>query len=188
MTLLEILLIAAGLAMDAFAVSVAAGLTLADVTPRHTFRIAFHFGLFQFLMPVIGWVAGRQLAGVLAAYDHWIAFALLLIIGGKMLWESRHDAEIDKQSDPTRGWMLIMLSIATSIDALAVGTSLALMQHVSVWLPAVVIGLVAALFSALGIAFGARLGSRWSRWAQVVGGVILIFIGFRVLFSHLWGC
>jgi len=178
--------IAVGLAMDALAVSIVAGLTIERVTPRHTFRIAFHFGLFQFLMPVLGWAAGRQLAGVLADYDHWIAFGLLALIGSKMLWEAGRALQLNGRSDPTRGWMLVTLSIATSIDALAVGVTMA-MVDVSVWLPSVVIGIVAAVFSAVGITFGGRLGSRWSRWSQVAGGCILILIGVKVLLSDLYG-
>jgi len=173
--------------MDALAVSIVAGMTVAKVTPRHAFRIAFHFGLFQFMMPVLGWAAGRQVAHALADYDHWLAFALLATIGGKMLWESRESPDLNGRDDPTRGWMLVTLSIATSIDALAVGASIALMQQVSVWLPAVVIGVVATVFSALGITFGARLGTRWSHWSEIAGGLVLIFIGVKVVVYHLFG-
>lgn len=184
MNWLNLLGISLGLAMDALAVSIVAGLTLASVTPRHTFRLAFHFGLFQFLMPVIGWLAGREMAGRIAAYDHWLAFGLLVFVGGKMLWEAGGDSKIDARSDPTRGLMLVTLSVATSIDALAVGLSMGLIQ-VSVWVPSVVIGLVAAALSAVGIRFGSRLGPRWGHRAEVVGGCILILIGIRILFSHL---
>ena len=110
----------------------------------------------------------------------------LVLISPVLLWEARQEAQLHGRGDPTRGWMLLTLSIATSIDALAVGASMALMQQVSVWLPAVVIGVVAAVFSALGITFGARLGSRWSRWSQVAGGVILILIGARIVVSHIF--
>lgn len=193
MNLLTLLGIAVGLAMDALAVSVAAGLSLPRVTSRHAFRVAFHFGLFQFLMPVIGWASGRRFAAALAGCDHWIAFALLAAIGLKMLHEGLGKAKSSEKNnpdgtpdkDPTRGWTLVMLSIATSIDALAVGVSLALVQETSIWLPSIVIGLVAATFSALGITFGARLGARFEHWAESAGGVILIAIGLHVLFSHL---
>jgi len=183
---LNVLGIAVGLAMDALAVSIVAGLTVAKVTPRHTFRIAFHFGLFQFLMPIVGWAAGRQLAGVLGHVDHWVAFGLLALIGGKMIREAARGVDIDQRSDPTRGWMLVTLSIATSIDALAVGLSMALME-IPILLPSLVIGVVAAAFSASGITFGARLGSRWSFWSEITGGIILILIGVRVLVSHVCG-
>ena len=185
MNWLSLIGIAVGLAMDALAVSIVAGMTVVSVTPRHVFRIAFHFGLFQFLMPVVGWMAGLHLADVLADYDHWVAFGLLTAIGLKMLHESRGDVEPESRGDPTRGWMLVTLSIATSIDALAVGVTMALVQDDSIWLPAVVIGLVAAAFSWFGITFGARLGRRWSFWSHVAGGCILILIGCKILVSHL---
>ncbi|WP_460168405.1 manganese efflux pump MntP [Thermostilla marina] len=178
------LALAVALAMDALAVSVAVGLRLGEITSRHVFRIAFHFGLFQALMPIIGWSVGSSMASRLEAVDHWIAFALLVGIGGKMFWESRSDDEPEDTADPTRGWSLVVLSIATSIDALAVGFTLALLNE-SVWVPAVVIGLVAAGLSWAGIGFGARIGRRWSRVADLAGGTILILIGTRILLSHL---
>lgn len=184
MNLFLLLGIALGLAMDAFAVSIAVGLSLNQVTPRHTFRLAFHFGLFQFLMPVLGWLGGTQLADSIGPYDHWLAFGLLSLVGGKMLWEARCDEKPEGCADPTRGAMLITLSLATSMDALAVGLSMAFMQ-VSVWGASVVIGLVAATLTAVGIRFGSKLGCRWGRWAEVAGGVVLLFIGTHILVSHL---
>jgi manganese efflux pump family protein len=182
---LSILAIAVGLALDAFAVSVAAGLSLAQVTYRHVFRIAFHFGLFQFLMPVLGWLAGKQLAEYIKTYDHWVAFGLLAFVGGKMLWEARHEKPAGTAADPTRGLMLVTLSLATSIDALAVGLSMALLG-VSILLPSIVIGVVTATLSTAGILFGARIGSRWGRYAEIVGGIVLIGIGLRIVVGH-WG-
>lgn len=176
--------IALGLAMDAFAVSVATGLALAAVTPRHVFRIAFHFGLFQFLMPILGWLAGRQMTQFAAAWDHWIALALLGYVGGKMLYEAWDKDDDSAQTDPTRGWSLVTLSVATSIDALAVGFSMALLE-VSIWGPAVVIGLVAAALSTVGIVFGGRLGKKSGRWAEIVGGLVLIGIGLKIVAEHL---
>jgi putative Mn2+ efflux pump MntP len=181
--LFNILVIAVGLSMDAFAVSIATGLSLEKVTHRHTFRMAFHFGLFQFLMPVVGWFAGSYLAGYIDQYDHWIAFGLLSFVGGKMLWESRQKEENRSTADPTRGVMLLTLSIATSIDALAVGLSMAFLG-VSIWMPSIVIGVVTACFSTVGIYFGGRIGNRWSHWAEVAGGVVLILIGLNILCSH----
>jgi len=184
MSLPTILFIALGLAMDAFAVSIATGLCLDRLTPRHIFRMSFHFGLFQAFMPIIGWAAGMTVASFIGAWDHWIAFALLGYIGGKMLLEARSERGGSKVADPTRGWSLVILSVATSIDALAVGLSLA-MLNVSVWTPSVVIGVVAAALSVVGITFGSRLGRSWGRWAQVVGGLVLIFIGVRIVVTHL---
>jgi len=178
--------LAFGLAMDAFAVSIAAGMAVETVTPRHVFRVGFHFGLFQFLMPILGWLAGSRLASRISGYDHWLAFSLLAYVGGKMLWEARGEKPPDTSRDPTRGLTLVTLSVATSIDALAVGLSMALLG-VSVWFPSVVIGVVTAALSAVGIAFGGRIGSRWGHWAEVGGGLVLIFIGLRVLFAHLLG-
>jgi len=181
-----ILLIAVGLSMDAFAVAIAAGLALDTVTPRHVFRLGFHFGLFQFMMPIIGWLAGAQLTTHIAGYDHWLAFALLGGVGGKMLWEACGRKEAGGNIDPTRGVMLLTLSVATSIDALAVGLSMAFLG-VSVWGPSVVIGVVTATLTAVGVWFGGRIGSRWSRWAEAAGGCVLILIGARLLLGHLWG-
>jgi manganese efflux pump family protein len=181
---LSIIGLSVGLATDAFAVSVATGLAIEKVTPRHVFRMAFHFGLFQFMMPVIGWLAGERLAAEIGLYDHWVAFALLAYVGGKMLWEARRDKDSELAGDPTRGIRLLTLSVATSLDALAVGMSMALMG-VSVWVPSVAIGIITAALSAVGITFGARIGSRWGRLAEAAGGIVLIVIGLKVLYSGL---
>lgn len=178
--------IALGLAMDALAVSIAAGMTLPRVTPRHVFRLAFHFGLFQALMPIIGWLAGTTIAERISNYDHWIVFGMLAFIGGKMIWEAWKHDEADEREDPTRGWKLVMLSVATSLDALAVGLSLAFLR-VEIWGPSIVIGLVAGLLTMLGIRFGSQIGDRFGRWAEVAGGLVLIGIGTRVLTLHLLG-
>ena len=181
---MNLLGLALGLAMDALAVSIVAGLTLPRVTHRHVFRLAFHFGLFQFLMPIIGWLAGRTIAAYIGSYDHWIVFGMLGFIGGKMVWEAWKHDEADSREDPTRGWLLVMLSIATSLDAMAVGLSLALMR-VSIWGPSILIGLVAGVLTMLGIRFGSQLGARFGRFAEAVGGLVLIGIGLRVLALHL---
>jgi len=176
--------IAFGLAMDAFA-AIAAGLAIRKINARHIFRLAFHFGLFQFVMPVLGWLAGQTLHQWISAFDHWIAFVLLGFIGGKMIWESFGSEEHrGDKGDPTRGWLLLTLSIATSIDALAVGLSLAFLR-VSIWGPSVVIGIVAAGMTALGMTFGSRLGARFGKWAERAGGLVLAGIGVRILVSHL---
>jgi len=181
---LTLLGIAVGLAMDAFAVSIAAGLSVACVTRRHTFRLAFHFGLFQFMMPILGWLAGKEFAPYIARFDHWVAFGLLAFVGGKMLADARRETDPVHKTDPTRGLMLVTLSVATSIDALAVGMSMGLLG-VSVWIPSIVIGIVAGVLSAIGISFGKVFGPRWGRWAHVGGGCVLLLIGVRVLATHL---
>jgi len=178
-----LLLLALSLALDAFAVSIAAGLAVAPVTLRHTFRMAFHFGLFQFLMPVLGWFVGSQVADYVQPWDHWVAFGLLSFIGGKMFREARREKNPNSRIDPTRGWSLVLLSLATSIDALAVGLVMAL-SGVSVWFPGAVIGVVATTLSAVGIVFGGRLGTRWGQRAEVAGGCVLVAIGAKILVEH----
>ena len=184
MDLPVVFLIALGLAMDAFAVSVGAGMALGKVTFRQIFRMSFHFGLFQFLMPVIGWLAGRGIHGYVAAFDHWAAFGLLALVGGKMIWEGVRADKVRKRGDPTRGVTLIILSVATSIDALAVGASLA-MIYVHILYPAIVIGVVAALLSAAGVNLGRFVGARFSHGVEILGGLILIGIGVKILVEHL---
>jgi manganese efflux pump family protein len=178
-----LLLIALGLAMDAFAVSTACGVQIGLIRYGHVLRVALAFGFFQFIMPVIGWLAGSTFAGWVQTVDHWVAFGLLAIIGGRMIWESFRDHEAPAK-DPTRGWNLLVLAIATSIDALAVGLGLAFLD-VSIWFPAVVIGIVAAVLSAVGALFGCRLGRRFGAWAERAGGLVLIGLGIRILVQHL---
>jgi putative Mn2+ efflux pump MntP len=186
MTLLSLLAIAVALAMDAFAVAVATGLALDRVTPRRTFRLAFHFGLFQALMPILGWAGGLTVRDQIELWDHWVAFGLLAFVGGRMLWEAVRGEEGDREvRDPTRGWTLVVLSVATSIDALAVGLSLAVLQ-VSIWLPALIIGLVALGFTVGGLHLGRLVGGleRLARGANLLGGVVLLGIGGRILWEH----
>jgi putative Mn2+ efflux pump MntP len=186
MSLASLFAIAVALAMDAFAVAIGAGLTLDRVTGRRTFRLAFHFGLFQALMPILGWAGGLTVRSLIESWDHWVAFGLLVVVGGRMLWEALGDEEDSREvRDPTRGWTLVVLSVATSIDALAVGLSLALLG-VSVWLPALVIGLVALVFTAVGLHLGRLVGAlpRLARGANALGGLVLMGIGLRILWDH----
>jgi putative Mn2+ efflux pump MntP len=176
--------LALALAMDAFAVALGTGTVLARLTGRHLFRLGFHFGLFQALMPVIGWLAGQSVIQWVEAWDHWIAFGLLGLIGGRMIFEACSDGEKPGDRDPTRGMSLIMLSIATSIDALAVGFSLSVIG-VSIWMPALVIGLVAGTLTVAGMLLGDRIGSRWGSRVEILGGLVLIAIGIKVLAEHL---
>jgi putative Mn2+ efflux pump MntP len=172
--------------MDAFAVAAAVSAGLPKTTLCHTFRLAWHFGLFQAGMPIIGWFGGRTLSSALAAMDHWIAFGLLALLGIKMIRESFAPEGRARGYDPTRGWSLVSLSVATSIDALAVGASLGLIQ-VSIWVPALVIGLVAFGLTGLATLIGRRAGSRLGHWAERIGGVVLVGIGTRILIQHLVG-
>jgi len=181
---IELITIAIALAMDAFAVSIATGVALKSVSPRQTFRMAWHFGLFQALMPILGWYLGGTVNLYIEAYDHWIAFGLLGYIGYKMIKEAFED-EDEAKGDPTKGMTMVILSIATSIDALAVGLSLS-MLGVSVWWPSLVIGIVALLFTAVGLHFGktAAKAHRVGKYAELLGGTVLICIGFKILWEH----
>jgi putative Mn2+ efflux pump MntP len=182
---LTLLGIAIGLAMDAFAVAIGAGLQLCQVTNRQKFRLAWHFGLFQAFMPVLGWLAGLTLVEYIEPVDHWIAFGLLAVIGGKMIYEAlKHQEQEVDRCDPTKGWSLVLLSIATSIDALAVGLSLAVLG-VDIWFPAIVIGIVAGVLTIVGLELGTRFGALLGRRMEVVGGLILIGIGVKILVEHL---
>ena len=186
MSFLELMAVAVALAMDAFAVAIAAGVALKVVTRRQTLRLAWHFGLFQAAMPVIGWFGGLLVRDYFLRFGHWIAFALLLYIGGHMLWEGLHHDEDDVCQDPTVGSRLIMLSVATSIDALAVGFSLA-MLGTSIWYPAGVIGVVALVFTAAGLHLGKLLGcqTHLGQYAEVLGGGVLMGIGGKILWQAL---
>lgn len=187
MSIITLLGIALGLAMDAFAVAIGAGLQLCGATPRQVFRLAWHFGLFQALMPIIGWLAGRTVSEYIEPVDHWIAFGLLAFIGGKMIYEALQEKDEEAEvCDPTKGWRMVMLSIATSIDALAVGLSLALLGT-SIWWPALVIGIVAGVMTIIGMELGKRFGALLGRRMEIVGGLILIGIGVKILVEHLTG-
>ena len=186
MSLWEIFGIAVGLAMDAFAVSLGAGATSFARGRRARFRLAFHFGLFQALMPIAGWLLGSSVARYISSVDHWIAFGLLALVGGRMVRDGFAGGERppDTSRDPSRGMTLVLLSVATSIDALAVGLTLAMLE-VTIWHAAAVIGVVTGALSLAGIALGNRFGTLLGRRMEVAGGFILIAIGLRILVGHL---
>lgn len=175
--------IAVALAMDAFAVALAAGAVITPLTGRHLFRLGFHFGLFQALMPIAGWLIGLTFQKWISAYDHWVAFILLSFVGGRMVIEAFENKEEKPATDPTRGMTMIVLSVATSIDALAVGLSLAMLA-VSVWLPAAVIGVVAGVLTVVGMLLGRKLRGNWGKPVEVCGGLVLIGIGLKILLEH----
>ncbi len=184
MTILEILLMAVGLAMDCFAVSLGIGTTPYVTGRRPLFRLSFHFGLFQAAMPVLGWLVGTQIASLVAAFDHWVAFGLLAFVGIRMI-RSGLDADSEShRTDPSRGATLILLAVATSIDAFAIGLTLAMLR-VHIVVPVLVIGLVAGGLSLLGLKIGHRLGQSFGKRMEIIGGGILLLIGLRVLLSHL---
>ncbi|MFH2219834.1 MAG: manganese efflux pump MntP family protein [Pseudomonadota bacterium] len=172
--------------MDAFAVSIATGVSLKNVNARQTFRLSWHFGLFQAMMSVIGWSAGLSVRSHIERYDHWVAFGLLAFVAANMIRGAfRDDEDNRKPKDPTRGMTLVMLSVATSIDALAVGFSISIL-NVSIWTPALIIGLVAGTFTIIGLQIGKRIGAagNLSSFAEAIGGIVLIIIGLKILHEH----
>ena len=182
-----VLAVALALAMDAFAVSVGISLRPESLSFRQAFRMAVFFGFFQFMMPLVGWQATRSiLLEYIESFDHWVAFGLLLVIGARMIFESfrlRDEAE-KRPKDRTKGIALLTLSLATSIDAFAVGMSFAALQT-SILYPAVVIGIVALVMTYLGTKIGPFLGRLAGKRAELFGGIILILIGAKILSEHL---
>ena len=170
--------------MDAFAVSIAAGTSGRLAGKRATFRLSFHFGLFQAIMPLIGWYAGIRIAHLISAFDHWVAFGLLLLVGGRMIMASFQTEAETFDKDPSRGFSLVLLSVATSIDALAVGLSLA-MINISIWYPCAMIGIITAGLSVVGIRAGKYFGEKLGPRMELIGGVILILIGLKILIGDL---
>ncbi len=181
----NIIIIALGLSLDAFAVSLSAGAGGNLKDQRSGFRLAFHFGLFQFLMPVIGWLIGYQLAPLVKSIDHWIAFGLLVFVGSKMIRESLEKSDAPTATDPSKGRNMVMLSLATSIDAMAVGFSFA-MLNITIWYPAIMIGIITAVVSVVGIYMGKILGSIVGKRMELIGGLTLIGIGLSILYSHMF--
>lgn len=179
-----LLALAVALAMDAFAVAIVTAVALDGVTERHVFRLSFHFGLFQALMLMLGWLFGSAASLLLASADHWIAFGLLAVVGTRMMWGAAHGGPHALPPDRTRGWDLVLLSVATSIDALAVGLSLALI-HSTILVPAAVVGLVAAMLTAVGMGIGRRFGLSWGKGVEVLGGSVLIAIGLKIVWQHM---
>jgi putative Mn2+ efflux pump MntP len=171
----ELLLLAFSMAMDAFAVCLAAGSLRQTQGARPAFRLSFHFGLFQFIMPLLGWLAGATVAPITKGYDRWVVFGLLGFIGVRMIYSALTGKE-NHSNDPSRGLTLILLSIAVSIDALAVGMSLGLLG-IFVWYPAIFIGVMTGVLSLLGLRLGHVLGSRFGKSVEVIGGLVLIAIG-----------
>ena len=186
MNLYLVIPVALALAMDAFAVSVGLSVLPGGLKKSQRLRLAVFFGFFQFLMPMIGWLAGQGFLDYIRDVDHWVAFGLLLLIGGKMVVESfRNGGSAKKVSgDPTKGVTLILLSIATSIDAFAVGLSFAAIQQ-KILYPSIIIGAVAFVMTLLGKKIGPVIGKIAGKRAELFGGLILIFIGIKILTEHL---
>ncbi len=180
----EIFLIAVGLAMDCFAVSLGLGTSGKANHARPAFRIVFHFGFFQGLMAYLGWLVGTTVLHIIADVDHWLVFALLGFVGAKMIFESYSTKETKLNIDPTRGGTLVLLSIATSLDALAIGISMALLE-VNILTAALTIGLISSTLSLAGLLGGDYLGKIFGKRMELLGGILLIGIGVRVFLTHI---
>ncbi|MBO5855326.1 MAG: manganese efflux pump [Alistipes sp.] len=182
MGVFELILIAISLAMDAFAVSLGKGLTVCNVRPRYALSAGLWFGGFQALMPIIGYFLGHSFAGVVTSVDHWIAFALLILIGGNMLREAIWGDDEQQDGDFAPRKMFVM-AVATSIDALAVGITMAFLD-VNIWIAATVIGVITFVLSAAGVVLGCRFGNYLGSKAGILGGIILICLGIKILLEH----
>ena len=187
MGFVELLFLAVGLSMDAFAVSICKGLSMKKATLKASATCGVWFGGFQAIMPVIGFFLAMTFAKAIEAFDHWVAFGLLVIIGVNLLkevFEKNCDCCQDKNADLSVKTMFVM-AVATSIDAMAVGISLAMAGNVNIWLAALLIGVTTFLFSAVGVKIGNVFGSRFEKKAQAAGGIILIVLGIKILLEHL---
>ena len=185
MGIIEILVIAVGVSMDAFAVSICKGLSVRKLRPSYPLTAALWFGGFQALMPLLGYFLGVSFGDLVGTVDHWIAFVLLGIIGGNMIKESfENDEGCNLDADFSFRTMLAM-AVATSVDALAVGVSFAFLR-VNIWLAVALIGITTALFSGAGIVFGNIFGCRFKSRAELAGGIILVAMGCKILLEHLF--
>jgi len=182
-SIITVFLIAIGLSMDAFAVAIGNGIIIKEVKIRDAFKTGVFFGGFQFLMPIIGWFFGMAFSNYITSIDHWIAFLLLCFIGANMIREA-FSCEQEEKKDPNNLKVLLMMAIATSIDALAVGVSFA-MVGTRITLPAIMIGTITFVISFIGVFIGKRAGEVFEKKAELFGGIILIVIGFKILVEHL---
>ncbi len=183
MSLITIFIIAVGLGIDAFSVAIGIGAANNKKSWGPVLRLATAFGLFQFVMPIIGWLAGLTVVEIIESFDHWIAFGLLALVGGKMIREGFEKESAEEREDQTRGWPLLMLSVATSIDALAVGFSFSVLKN-PILLPAVMIGIVCFLMTVTGMIFGKVLAKIFGKKVEIFGGLVLIAIGVKILMDH----
>ena len=184
MGFLELLIIAVGVSMDAFAVSVCKGLSVSRVRPQHALKTGLWFGGFQALMPVIGYFLGMSFADLVSTVDHWIAFVLLAVIGANMIKESFEKEECCSSADSDFSFrVMLAMAIATSIDALAIGVSFAFLR-VNIWTAVLCIGLVTGAFSAAGVYVGSIFGRKYKSKSEFVGGAILIAMGLKILLEH----
>ena len=185
MDIFSIIFIALADSADCFAVAVCTSICIRTLSRLQVFRVALSFGIFQTVMTVLGWLAGRTIVDFIAGFDHWLAFLMLAGIGGKMIWESFHgDGEDDKMMDVTKGLVLVTLSLATSIDALAVGLSFGFLD-INIAIASGTIGAVAFIITTIGFVIGKKAGKLVGERAELVGGIVLVVIGLRILITHL---
>jgi len=188
MDFITLVFIAIGLSVDSFAVSVSCGLMMCEITFWKASRIAFSLAFFQALMPLIGWLIGRKIEMLVVSFDHWLAFGLLALIGGKMIVESLKKDEDKKPINPLDPKVILLMSLATSIDALIVGVTFALSyKNLNLYVSTFIIGFTTFLFSMLGILFGKKTGMKFGKRMEILGGVILFLIGLKILIEHLLG-
>ena len=188
MGIAELILLSVGLAMDAFAVSICKGLNMTKINYKHAGIIALFFGVFQAVMPLIGFGLGTRFAKYIESVDHWVAFGLLVFIGGQMILEAvkgEEEEDADEGGDKLDIKQLFILAIATSIDALAVGITFALLDGVSIWFSVAIIGAITFIISFLGVIIGNRFGNKYEKKAELAGGIILVLIGLKILLEHL---
>jgi manganese efflux pump family protein len=184
MSILTVIFLAVGLGVDAFSVAIGIGAVNSKKSWAPVMRLSLAFGLFQFVMPLAGWLAGSTVADMIQTFDHWIAFGLLVLIGGKMIREGLEKESDEEKADQTRGWPLFLLSIATSIDALAVGFGFSLLKT-PILFPAAIIGMVCFLMTAVGMIFGKGLAKIFGRKVEILGGLVLIAIGVKIMAEHM---
>ena len=184
MSFITIIILAVGLGVDAFSVDIGIGASNDKKSWAPVLRLAAAFGIFQFIMPIIGWLAGLTVVEIIASFDHWIAFSLLTLVGGKMIWEGFEKESDEEKADQTRGWPLLLLSIATSIDALAVGFSFSVLKN-PILFPALIIGIICFVMTTVGMIFGKALAKIFGKKVEIFGGIVLIAIGVKILIDHL---
>ncbi len=183
MDFFTLILISIGLSFDTFAVSVSTGLVISNIKFWQATRVAFILMIFQSLMPFIGWFTGKQIQQIISNYDHWIAFALLALLGLKMINESFKREKGKSFTDPLKFSVIVWMAVATSIDALIVGVSFALI-NLNIYMAMFIIGFITFLVSMLGMLFGKKLGARFGKRMEIVGGIILVSIGIKILIDH----
>lgn len=184
MSLITIFVLAVALGVDAFSVAIGIGAANSKKSLAPVWRLSAAFGIFQFVMPLVGWLAGSTVVTIIAGFDHWIAFALLALVGGKMIREGFEKESDEEKADQMQGWPLLVLSIATSIDALAVGFSFSVLKT-PILFPAVIIGVVCFCMTAGGMIFGKVLAKLFGKKVEIFGGLVLIAIGVKILAEHL---